>query len=155
MNFVRPASHLDLPALSAIWHENRLLQQQFDSRLRLAADAPLRWQKAAAAWLAADAACMLVFEKDGRLIGYIVGQIEASPPGLLPEQVGVVLELNADAHARENSVGRDLLRVLREWFAERGVDQVVARMNGRSAVEQAFWRAQGATDWMTWLWLKS
>jgi ribosomal protein S18 acetylase RimI-like enzyme len=155
MTFVRPASHSDLPTLSAIWHENRLLQQQFDSRLRLATDAPARWQSAAAAWIQSETVQMLAFEKEGRLLGYIVGQIEPAPPGLLPEWVGVVLELNVDAHARENRVGRDLLIALREWFAGRGIRQVAARIIGHSAVEQAFWRSQGSTDWMAWLWLKS
>jgi GNAT superfamily N-acetyltransferase len=155
MSLVRPALQSDLITLGAIWHENRLVQQQFDARLRLAADAPARWQAAAAAWLASPECHMLMIEKQGRALGYIVGRIEAAPPGLLPDRLGIIIELNADAHARESGVGRALLGALRLWFGEQGVEQLAARTVGQSAVEQAFWRAQGAVDWMAWLWLNS
>lgn len=155
MIFLRTACQEDLLSLSAIWYENRLVQQQYDLRIRLAPDAQDRWCSAAAEWLIIPDMQVLVYEKDDRVLGYIVGRVELAPPGLLPEQLGVVLELNADLHARESGVGSQLLHELRSWFLERGINQVVARTIGHSVVEHAFWRAQGAADWMAWLWLKS
>jgi GNAT superfamily N-acetyltransferase len=151
---VRAAASSDLPELSRLWHEKMVLQQQSDSRLVLTPGARAKWADSAAHWLTDQRCCFQLAEDEGLLLGCIVGWLQDSPPGLLPEHIGAVTDLMVDAHSHRSGVGRLLLTALRDWFAAQGIQQIMAYVPARFAVEQAFWRAQGAAEWTTILWLK-
>jgi GNAT superfamily N-acetyltransferase len=154
MIIVRAAASSDLPELSRLWHEKMVLQQQADSRLVLMQKARTKWTESAAQWLTDKRCCFQLAEDEGLLLGYIVGWLQDSPPGLLPERIGAVTDLMVDAHSQRSGVGRLLLTALRDWFTGKGIQQLIAYVPARFAVEQAFWRSQGAAEWMTILWLK-
>lgn len=151
---VRAATSSDIPRLTELWQEKMTLQQQYDQRLRLMPDAGVQWSAALGEWLIEAACAVFVIERDAHILGYVIGRIEPTTPGLLPERIGVVSDIAFDAHSTQGGLGRALLQPLREWFAAQGVEQIVAQVPRRSAVEQAFWRALGATEWMNVMWLK-
>lgn len=151
---VRTATTSDIPRLTELWQEKMTLQQQYDQRLRLMPDAGVHWSTALGERLTEATCAVFVIERDKQIIGYVIGKIEATTPGVLPERVGVVSDIAFDAHSTQGGLGRTLLQPLREWFAAQGVEQIVAQVSRRSAVEQAFWRALGATEWMNVMWLK-
>lgn len=144
----------DLPAVAALWHERMLLQQQADRRLTLAADAQARWRAAAAGWLADPRCLMIAAEREGLLVGYAVGWLRDAPPGLLPERLGVVSEMHVGAHSYQAGLGRALLDELRAWFSQQGAAALTAQVPRRQPVEQAFWRAMGAAEWVEIMWVK-
>lgn len=151
---VRPALNDDIPALTELWYEKWALLSQSDPRIQLALDARARWSSAVSTWLTDPDRCVLVVE-DAHPVGYAVGMVDALlPPGLIPERVGVILDIALDAHGSHAGAARALVDGLRTWFAARDVDQLVVRTPRRQPVEQAFWRALGAADWMDVLWLK-
>jgi GNAT superfamily N-acetyltransferase len=154
MQQIRAAALDDLPTLAHLWHEKMLIQQQTDRRLTLMGDAQTKWVEAAAAWLADESSCLFVADMEGVTAGYILGQVRAAPPGLLPERLGFIVDMALNTHYYAGGMGRRLVRAAREWFEERGVMQVVAAAPYRSPVEQAFWRSQHASEWVDWLWLK-
>lgn len=151
---IRKVEPDDLPGVAALWHERMTLQQQSDRRFSLAADAPARWQAAAAGWLA-DPHCLLVAaERGGLLVGYAVGWLRDAPPGLLPERIGVVSEMHVGVHSYQSGLGQALLNELRAWFAQQGAGALTAQVPRRQPVEQAFWRALGAAEWIDVMWVK-
>lgn len=153
---VRTASLDDLPALAALWHERMTLLQQFDQRFALAPDAREQWAGAAARWLTAPD-CLIVTgerERDAALVGYAIGRIEGAPAGLLPARVGCVSEMHIAVHSYQNGLGRSLLDRLRTWFKQQDVETLTIRAMRRLPVEQAFWRALGATEWVDVMWMK-
>ncbi|MBZ0280358.1 MAG: GNAT family N-acetyltransferase [Anaerolineae bacterium] len=151
---IRAATTSDLPDLSRLWHEKMVIHQQLDRHVMLAPDAESRWKLAAAGWLLDQQCAVFVADVDDEVLGYIVGRIQASPPGLLPESIGFITDLTVDAHRPGGGVGRLLLDVMRKWFLECGIEQVMAQVPASVAVEQAFWRAQRAVDWVDVMWLK-
>src|SRR5262245_14636325 len=96
---VRAAVPADIPALAALWYEKMVILSQTDRRFTLVADAQSRWSEAALTWLADSGCAVFAAESQARVVGYIVGRIETAPPGLMPEQVGVITELALDAHS--------------------------------------------------------
>jgi len=150
---VRPAQPSDLPALARLWYEKTVLQQQADSRLRFAPDAEAHWQAVAAGWLNDDHTVLLVALDGTELAGYAVVRIESGAPGLLPERVGVLLDMALDTHRYRGGVGRGLVSAAHAWLRHRGIDQLTVAVSRRSAVEQAFWRSLGAREWMDYLWM--
>lgn len=151
---VRAATSSDIPRLTELWQDKMTLQQQYDQRLRLMSDAGIQWSAALGEWLTDAAYAVFVIERDVQILGYVIGKVQATTPGVLPERVGMVTDIAFDAHSTQGGLGRTLLQPLREWFAAQGVEQIVAQVPRRSAVEQAFWRALGATEWMNVMWLK-
>jgi hypothetical protein len=151
MTETRLASPADIPFLAEMWYERALLQQQ-----RVASDARARWSAAALSWLGEADTAMFVAEGDhGTLEGYIVGRIQPAPPGLLPEQQGLVTEMAIDAHAYHGGTARALVDALRSWFVNRRVEQFLVMVSQRAPVEQAFWRGLGGQKRMDVLWIKS
>jgi hypothetical protein len=153
-SIIRAATPTDIPALAALWYEKMVIQSQMDRRFALMPDAQSRWSEAVRLWLADSTYRVLAAEAEARVVGYAVGRIESAPPGLLPEQLGVIQELALDAHSYQANAGRLLLASLKQWFAARQIAQIIVHAPHRYAVEQAFWRGLGATEWMDTLWMK-
>jgi GNAT superfamily N-acetyltransferase len=64
-----------------------------------------------------------------------------------------VIDLVVEAHGQPEGVGRLLFEALRKWFQEQGIQEIVAHVPHRQVVDQAFWRALGATEWVDLMWL--
>jgi GNAT superfamily N-acetyltransferase len=152
MIIVRNATGSDLPELSRLWQEKLILQQQADYPVGLESSA--KWIEAAGIWLADEHCVIHVAQAGSDLVGYIIGWVQNSPPGLFQETMGAVTDLVVDAHSHHSGVGRQLLASLREWFAQLGITTIIAYVPAHLAVAQAFWRAQGAAEWTNILWLK-
>lgn len=152
---IRAATFLDLPALAELWHEKLVILSQADRRFALVPDDRLRWIDAAREWLDDPrCGCFAALEGDTP-IGFIVGWMQAMPPGMMPAQVGMITHLALDAHRYHGGAGRLLLDHARAWFTKQGVSQLITWAPHRLPVEQAFWRALGAAEWMDILWIKS
>jgi GNAT superfamily N-acetyltransferase len=149
---IRPATATDIPDLAELWHEKTVMLLQYDRRLMLLPDAQAAWSKTALGWLEDPRCCVLVAE-EGRVVGYIAGWKQDAPPGMRPAQLGAVSQVAVDAHGYYAGVGRLLVDALRVWFAEQGIERMMVWTPHRLAVEQAFWRSLGATEWMDILWL--
>ena len=150
---VRPAVLTDLPRMAGLWQEKRVLLQQSDPRFAMTPGERAKWGEAAADWLDDSRCALFVAEYDGRLVGYVVGWLQIGAP-MLFQEMGVVAELAIDAHTYHGGLGRKLLQTLLDWFQARGVSHVVAYAPHLHAVEQAFWRALGATPWIDVMWMK-
>ncbi len=151
---IRAASSDDLPELTRLWHEKAVLAQQFDRRLLLAPDASVRWSAMVSDWLADSDCSIFVAERRSDLLGFAIGAIRPALPGFMPEVVGHITDLIVDAHAHQGGVGRLLLAELGVWFKARQVQHIIVHVARRQAVEQAFWRSQGATEWIDLMWMK-
>lgn len=151
---IRRAEKTDIPELSRFWYEKRTVQQQFDRRLTLAAEGRAAWEQSVALWLRDDACAIFVGLDDRGVLGYSIGWIQSTPPGLLPEKIGVLTDMALDAHEYQGGLGRLLVMAVRGWFAERKIENVIVYVPHRYAVEQAFWRSLGALEWVDVMWLK-
>jgi GNAT superfamily N-acetyltransferase len=151
---VRPAAPADLPEIGALWHEKVILLQQSDARFKPQPDAQTRFIQAAARWLDTPGTLFLAAVRDNQVAGFAVVHIQPGWPGMLPEQLGVVTQFIVDSHGQPGGIGRRLLDAVRTWLTGQGIQQVIVHVPQRFAIEQAFWRASGAADWMDILWLK-
>ncbi|MDX2136506.1 MAG: hypothetical protein SF123_00300 [Chloroflexota bacterium] len=152
---IRPVQQDDLPQLSALWYEKAALLAAQDTRLRLHPDARGEWQQVASTWVTASERVFLAAFQDGTAIGYLVGAVQPAPPGYLPALLGSIEDLTLDVHRFEGGSARALVAAARSAFHAQGVEQIVVRVPRRSAIEQAFWRAYGAAQWMESLWIRS
>jgi predicted N-acetyltransferase YhbS len=150
MQTIRVAIQSDIPALAELWRERMVLLAQQDGRIGFSGDGT----ESIAQWLNTPECLMLVTEQDTQIMGFIVGSIQQLPPGVQPACIGVVYALALDMHRNASGTAQALLTAVREKFHEQGATACVVVAPRRSAVEQAFWRSQGATEWIDVLWMK-
>lgn len=150
----RLATTDDLWDLADLWYENRLLQQQSDSRLTLTADAKADWIEEASRWLTNPRCAMWVVIRDGNHQGYLVCWLHDMPPGMSPPCAGFVADMAVDLHTPSVGVGQILFNAARAWLVQQSVENMIVAAPHRQPVQQAFWRGQGARTWMDLMWLK-
>jgi hypothetical protein len=51
-------------------------------------------------------------------------------------------------------LGTGMLDALKVWFKSHSVTHIEARVPNRHAIAQAFWRAQGASEFYDQMWLR-
>jgi GNAT superfamily N-acetyltransferase len=151
---IRRAQAADSDVLRAIWQESVTAFVKADPRYQLAPDAAAQWETSLRRWLAQDTVMIFVAEREGKVLGYIIGALADNQPGLLPARYGYVSDLAVDFHAKTGGVGRALLEKLKAWFLVQGVSHIEARVPYRHPVAQAFWRAIGASKVYEQMWLK-
>ncbi len=151
---VRPAITADAEPLARIWVETIETLGRLDPRFRAAPAGAERWRTAFVAGLADRDRLTVVALRGEVLSGYLIGAAQPNLPGLLPPQIGVVLDLAVDSHGRGGGVGTEMFRLLSAWLRTRGIDRVEVRVAARNPIAQAFWRALGATEFYDTLGLK-
>lgn len=154
-SLIRAVNAPDLPALVELWLEKSILFAQADRRVKVSADARVRWLAQAEIWLQDERCGFFAAERDEKIIGYIIGWQQPAPPLFDAPYIGAVTDMAIDAHGYHPGAGRALVSSLKNWFEGRDVRQMLVYAPRRYAAEQAFWRSLGATEWMDVLWLKS
>jgi ribosomal protein S18 acetylase RimI-like enzyme len=153
---VRPANRQDLDQMTRLWREMMDYHARADSRFRPAPspNGEQAWQEfLETLWNNPDWCC-LVAERDGLLIGQIMGQIRSTYPVFEPQRYCYVTDIVVLPEARQGGVGRSLFEALKDWAHSRDADYVELRVAHRNQASQAFWRAMGCTDYMDGLWYK-
>lgn len=145
---VRPAGLADVEKLAALWQEHMHDLAKLDRRFRIQDTAANHYQQELVGWLGREDARILVAERAGQVIGFVVGWRVQRPPLQDPENIGLISDLCVDGHARQGGVGAALLDGLRGWFKEHHIDVIEAYVPQSHPIAQAFWRALGATDYL-------
>jgi ribosomal protein S18 acetylase RimI-like enzyme len=83
----------------------------------------------------------LVAEQQGRVVGFITGEVRAFEFG--SEPCGWVFALNVDPEIRVHNVGTRLFEALCEIFERAGVEKVRTMLNRDNHLVQAFFRSLG------------
>lgn len=147
---VRQANGNDLDELLRLWKERSEVYIK-DPRIKLSADT---WRGAVLGWLLREDVRVLVADREGQLIGYIIGWVRQNLPGITPTHYGLVSELSVDGHCKQGGVGTALLAALKTWFKCQNLAYIEVRVPHLQAIEQAFWRASGASDYYDHMWYR-
>jgi ribosomal protein S18 acetylase RimI-like enzyme len=93
---------------------------------------------------------VLVAEKQGKLVGFVLGVIvDMVPEMFVEETAGFLADIFVDPAYRGQGVGRALVNELTEWFRERGVQYVEWYVANSNTEGRAFWKALGGRDVIT------
>jgi ribosomal protein S18 acetylase RimI-like enzyme len=139
---VRKANPQDTEELLRLWRERTdvYLKQQGSTT------AAEQWREAVLCWLDRDDAAVLVADREGQLIGYMVGWVRENLPFTQPAQFGLISEMSVDGHCKQGGVGTALLDAMKAWFKAKDLHHIEVRVPYLQPIEQAFWRALGARD---------
>lgn len=124
---IRPAVELDIPALEHLYQERVALLFQSDRRIAVV---PVEWvgRSSGAVWIG---------EVDRQIGGYVSVQQQ--------DDLWLIDHMATDLHTYYPGLARALVSQVRSQGMKMGIDRIEIWVPERNPVEQAFWRALGAS----------
>ena len=150
---IRLAEESDLEKAAELWAERAALLQQSGPFHLTVPDGSAKWKSAAKSWLTDDSFVFHVAVEGSALAGYAVATVCYGLPGLVPSQVGRVVDMAVDLHRAQRGLAASLLDATRSWLAARQISVLTIDVPVAYPVEEAFWRAQGARPRFNQHWL--
>jgi ribosomal protein S18 acetylase RimI-like enzyme len=141
---IRRATKSDLPVVARLAAELVRLHQAFDPA-RFFLMEPL---EDGYAWflgreLSDDDAVVLVAERDGEVVGYIYGRLEARDWNALLDACGAVHDIFVAETARRAHVAEALMEAIFRHFRERGAPRVVLHTASQNTPAQTLFERMG------------
>lgn len=142
---IRPARPGDAAAIGELWAALVAHHHALDPALPQAApDGPARYARAIGDHLRSSTTQIIVAERDGQVVGYILGVIADMVSSFFAhEATGFIADLYVSPECRRQGVGRALVAAMAEWFAGCGLRQFEWHAAAQNGEAQAFWRALG------------
>lgn len=134
----------DLPAMMALWRERMLIISQSTPHLRRHIQAEADHLAQLMTWLSDERAMIRCAKQNNALIGYMVG--------VWRDNTLVISDMALDAHTYHRGLVKGLFSDLQIRFIVTPSQPIIIRVARYYAVEQAFWRGLGATEWTNHTW---
>lgn len=142
---IRPAQLTDLETAAALWYQRVALLRESGNGVNLAPNAIEQWRNCAHGWVSGAEFAFYVAESDEGIVGLVVATTKHAQAGLYPERAGVLLELVVDLHQAHNSLSGRLIAAAKSWLRVKGIAVLEIQCPANYPVEDAFWRAHGAS----------
>jgi ribosomal protein S18 acetylase RimI-like enzyme len=127
---IRPLDELDISAIVRI-----------DEKI-IGAYRPEVWERRIGYYLRRDPETSVVAEADGRVVGFMLGEVRSGEFGL-EEPTGWVEVLGVDPDCRGRAVGRRMAEAILEHFRERGAHSVRTLVDEENGELSGFFSSLG------------
>jgi ribosomal protein S18 acetylase RimI-like enzyme len=127
---VRPADEMDISAIVVI-------DEKIGGQYR-----PEVWERRVGYYLRRDPEASVVAEADGRVVGFMLGEVRSGEFGI-EEPTGWVEHLGVDPGFRGKAVGRQMLDAMLEHFRRRGARSVQTLVDEEMGEILSFFSALG------------
>lgn len=145
---VRRATEDDIDDIVKLWGEMWDFHSKFDPRFVASPFADRVMQEWIQDHLNRAQAVVLVAERSGRIVGYLLGMILQNPP-IVPYQIfGYISEIAVTESERRKGTGRLLVEEVHRWFKKNYVTYVEVNVSVKNAVSRGFWRKMGYGEWL-------
>lgn len=147
---IRRATPDDADRIGEMWEQLARYHHQIDSRLPdAAANGALLYAQRILNRLNDSHTCTLVAERDGEVVGYVLGVIvDMVPEMFVQAKGGFLADIYVEPSARQKGVGRALVQTLSEWFRARGASYYEWSVAASNPAGRAFWQAMGGREVM-------
>ena len=141
---IRLATTRDLDAIVARWHDLMDAHRALDTALyATATHAPGTYRAFVRRHLSKSSSVVLVAERDGSILGYMLGGKGQRSPIYAIGEVGMIFDLVVQPDLRRAGIGRALVDAAMTWFDDRGLSHVQVNFSTLNPSAAEFWPAMG------------
>jgi len=97
---------------------------------------------------------VFVAEVGKDLVGYCLAFIEKYPPVLEMLEYGLVQDLGVTKKYQRRGIGKRLLKEAQNWFSEKGVHRIEARVAKSNKLSTEFWAKMGFSPYLETVFLE-
>lgn len=140
---IRRAVPRDVRVLAGLWREMMEFHRKLDPAFEFGPAAQTGIEKHLSETIRSTGGRVFVASAGGRMIGYILGEIQERKPIYPLGRYGFISDLSVTSAWRRRGVGRALVNTLMAWFHEHGVTAIELFILENNDVSTAFWQSVG------------
>jgi GNAT superfamily N-acetyltransferase len=138
----------DVPAITELWKELMDFQRERDRLFSRSATGHEGFADYVTGHILSETSRVFVAEAGKDVVGYCLAIVEKYPPVLEIKEYGLVQDLAVTKKHRRSGIGKRLLKEARNWFYEKGVHRVEARVATTNKISTEFWAKMGFTPYL-------
>lgn len=140
---IRRAVIQDVRPLAALWREMMEFHRRLDPAFEFGPDAQASIERHLAETIRSARGRIIVAEAEGRLIGYVLSEIQERKPIYPAGRYGFISDLAVTLRWRRRGVGRELVGQVMNWFRQNGVTAIELFVLESNPASTAFWESMG------------
>ena len=145
---IRKAVAEDVPSIVELWKELMDFHKARDRLFSRSATGHEAFADYVKGHITSQTSLVFVGEACGNLVGYCIAFIEKYPPVLEMTEYGLVQDLGVTKEYQRRAIGQRLLREAQNWFSEKGIRRIEARVSKVNKQSTAFWAKMGFTPYL-------
>ena len=143
---IRAATRSDLPELIALWQEHQEFHAQCDPYFERSSNPNPGFLNFLQEDL--DNLGLFVAQVETKIVGFILGEIASRPPCFASIDYGIIDDLAVTAEWRRKGIGKLLVEKGMNWFTEKGIHRIEARVLMSNSLASNFWHNAGFDPYM-------
>ena len=151
---IRKAVVEDVPAIIELWKELMDFHEERDRIFSRSANGHEGFADFITGHILSETSCVFVAEAGKDVVGYCLAIVEKYPPVLEIKEYGLVQDICVTEKYRHSRIGKRLLEEARNWFCEKGVRRIEARVAKTNRIATEFWAKMGFTPYLETVFLE-
>ncbi|MBM4249878.1 MAG: GNAT family N-acetyltransferase [Euryarchaeota archaeon] len=141
---IRPARRSDREAAAELWNEMMDYHQRISTiDFRRVGGARRIWMRFFDKHIGSRTKKAWVAERDGRLVGLVMGAVVRRPPVFRVKYRGHIEEMAVTAAERRKGIGSRLLKEYLAWVRKKGLSHVTLEAAPENRIGVPFWEKKG------------
>jgi ribosomal protein S18 acetylase RimI-like enzyme len=145
---IRKASTYDVPQIVELWKELMDFHKERDRIFSRSVTGHVAFADFVTGHISNETSCVFVAEAGRNLVGYCLAFIEKYPPVLKMTEYGLVQDLGVTKKYQRRAIGKRLLKKAQNWFSEKGVRRIEARVAEFNKASTESWAKMGFTPYL-------
>jgi ribosomal protein S18 acetylase RimI-like enzyme len=151
---IRKAIAEDVPSIVELWKELMDLHKELDRIFSRSATGHEAFADFVTGHISSETSCVLAAEVGKKVVGYCLAFIEKYPPVLEMTEYGLVQDIGVTKKYQRRGIGERFLREVKNWFSEKGVRRIEARVAKSNQLSKAFWGKVGFRPYLETVFLE-
>ena len=151
---IRKAAAEDVSSIVELWKELMDFHKERDRIFSRSTTGHEGFADYITGHVSSETSCLFVAEAGKDIVGYCLAFIEKYPPVLEMTEYGLVQDLGVTKKYQRRAIGQRLLKEAQNWFSEKGVHRIEARVAKSNKLSMEFWTKMGFTPYLETVFLE-
>ena len=151
---IRKAVVEDVPSILGLWKELMDFHREHDRLFSRSATGHEGFADFLTGHISSETSFLFVAEAGKDIVGYCLALIEKYPPVLEVQEYCLVQDLAVTEKYRRRGIGKRFLKEAQNWYCEKGIHRIEARVSKYNKAAREFWAEMGFTPYLKTVFLE-